>query len=156
MPNTTQIEKQVAQLQAELAKKKKALEAEKQAQQAEEKAKKVKGVMEAWDRLCAQMVKGGLVKPVKGGKSARGKKIAETAFNRKCYAKLADVVGASGKSATSGGKRKRLSPAEKSKIQSELKAGGSTAKALAQKWGVSVNTINNIKAAAGLTKKRKS
>ena len=51
-------------------------------------------------------------------------------------------------------KRVVLTPAQKKALITDLKAGAKTADAV-KKYGVSVATVMNIKAAAKLTKKRK-
>lgn len=50
--------------------------------------------------------------------------------------------------------KKRLTPEEKSKIEQLLKSGDKKATDIAQEFGVSTATVNNIKSIAGLTKKR--
>jgi len=52
-------------------------------------------------------------------------------------------------------RRVRLTDEDRKKIVEALKAGGKTAAQLAAEFGVSVPTVTNIKADAGLTKKRK-
>ncbi|MGC6455764.1 MAG: hypothetical protein ACON39_05970 [Coraliomargaritaceae bacterium] len=85
--------------------------------------------------------------------SAKGIQItAEELIMRKTSGKRSASKKASGKKAVR--KRVVLSEAKRKTLISDIKKGEKTP-ALAAKYGVSTATVMNIKAAAGLTKKRK-
>jgi hypothetical protein len=125
---TAQIEKELADLKTKIAEKEKALEEQKLAEIAELKAQKEKGIRDAWDTLCSEFVKAGqaAAPDLDNIESERGKKMAVTKYNKKCYELLGEVLGLvqnTDTGDTTHKTRKGLNADQKAKIEQWVKDG---------------------------------
>jgi hypothetical protein len=122
---TGQIEQELEDLKIQLALKEKALEAQKQAEMAELKAIREQGIRHAWDQLTQELVKAHMITPPDNENigTERGRKMAETKFNKRAIEIASEVLGLITQTATADAdattrrKNKKLSDNQKAKIE---------------------------------------
>ncbi len=144
MPNLQSLQESLHQKQAELATLEKELEAARQAQFTDLPAQLGLGSIDA------------LIKALSDFASPRMRKALQEVFAGKpvVAAPRRKAAPAAAKAGGDRRKRARITPELRETIIKALAAGDKTAGAVAAEFGVSGASVNNIKKAAGLTKKR--
>ena len=128
---TEELEQELADLRIQLEQKQQAIEAQKQAEIAQQQAEREQGIRDAWQQLTSALVEADMIAPAgyEHIETERGRKIAETKFNKRSVEIISEILGVVPATAgrdletTNGRKNKRLSDEQKSKIEEWFQAG---------------------------------